>query len=155
MGDSASTLRDALARLADRFGPFRCSSVYRTAPVDYLDQPDFLNLVARFKTGLDPFLVLSACAKIEAALGRRREGVAPKGPRTIDIDILLYGELVLDEARLSVPHPRMGLRAFVLVPLLELWPDALDPRSGEPYERALSRVGKSGVALESPPPFGL
>ena len=97
------------------------SDVYETEPVGYADQPDFLNIVAVLLTGLSPRALLGACLGVEAALGRVR--TFPNAPRVIDIDFLLAEGVVMAERELTLPHPRMGGRAFVLVPLRDLYPD--------------------------------
>ena len=103
----------------------RTSPIYETEPLDYTDQRWFLNLVAEAETTLFPMQLLSRTAKIEHALGRVR--TVSKGPRVIDIDILLYGRAVIRTPRLEVPHPRMAERRFVLVPLADLVPDLRHP----------------------------
>ena len=108
---------DALARLPDT-QLIAQSSLYRSAPVGYVNQPDFVNGVAAIRTGLAPHALLDALLAIEREQGRARE--FPNAPRTLDLDIVLYGERVIREPGLSVPHPRMHERAFVLQPLLEL-----------------------------------
>lgn len=114
------------------------------------DQPDFLNLAATGSTELEPLALLDALQAIEAANGRDRARELPKGPRTLDIDLLLFGELVLEEPRLKLPHPGVRERGFVLVPLLELAPDLADPRTGMPYARFLAEIGTGGVYPEGP-----
>jgi 2-amino-4-hydroxy-6-hydroxymethyldihydropteridine diphosphokinase len=114
----------ALARL-DQYGPIRVlrvSSLYRTAAWGRTDQPDFTNAVAEIETALDPEALLAVLLETEDGLGRKRDPVR-WGPRTIDIDLLLCGPCVSHTPDLELPHPRMHLRAFVLVPLLELEPE--------------------------------
>ncbi len=121
IGDRERNLRDALDRLAaPELRVLRTSPVYETEPVDYTDQRWFLNLVAEAETSLFPMQLLSRIGTIERGLGRVR-GV-PKGPRVIDIDILLYASAVIRTPRLEVPHPRMADRRFVLAPLADLAP---------------------------------
>ncbi|HSN40251.1 MAG TPA: 2-amino-4-hydroxy-6-hydroxymethyldihydropteridine diphosphokinase [Burkholderiales bacterium] len=110
----------------------RKSSLYRSAPVGYLDQPDFVNAVAQIETGLGPRELLEALLDIEHRQGRVRD--FPNAPRTLDLDIALYGGLVLQEDGLTIPHPRMHERAFVVVPLAEIAPDALIPGRGTARE---------------------
>ena len=106
----------------------RTSSLYRNPPVGFLDQPEFVNAVAMVETGLGPLDLLDALLGIESAHGRAR--AVPNGPRTLDLDLALYGDRVIREPRLIVPHPRLAERAFVLVPLLEIAPDAVVPGAG-------------------------
>lgn len=101
------------------------SSIYRTAPVDVLDQPEFLNQVLAVRTTLDPRALLVACLEVERSMGRIRR--RDKGPREIDLDLLMHGDTVLDEPGLQLPHPRLHLRRFVLVPLAEIAPDVMHP----------------------------
>jgi 2-amino-4-hydroxy-6-hydroxymethyldihydropteridine diphosphokinase len=107
---------------------FACSSLYRTAPVGYVDQPDFVNACALVETCLAPFDLLDELLAIEKRHGRVR-GI-PNGPRTLDLDIVLYGDRVIDEPNLRIPHPRAHERDFVLRPLLDVWPDAVIPGMG-------------------------
>jgi 2-amino-4-hydroxy-6-hydroxymethyldihydropteridine diphosphokinase len=120
----------------------RVSSFYETAPVGMLDQPNFVNAVAEIETTLSAPQLLKAILDIEAAHARVR--VERNGPRTLDIDILLFGDEVLASEGLSVPHPRMHERAFVLIPLVEVRPDAVIPGHG--LARAcLARCDARGV----------
>jgi len=102
--------------------------MYRSAPVGYLDQPDFVNAVASIATSLTPQVLLSALLDIEHQHGRERTFL--NAPRTLDMDVLLYGDLQIHEHGLTIPHPQMHLRAFVLQPLLELAPDCMIPGIG-------------------------
>jgi 2-amino-4-hydroxy-6-hydroxymethyldihydropteridine diphosphokinase len=119
------------------------SSLYRSAPVGYLDQPDFVNAVARIITNLTPHALLQALLQIEHEHGRER--TFRNAPRTLDLDVLLYDDLQLHEHGLTIPHPQMHLRAFVLQPLLELAPDCTIPGIGK-AESAL--VACNDQALE-------
>jgi 2-amino-4-hydroxy-6-hydroxymethyldihydropteridine diphosphokinase len=130
LGDPKATVLAAFAALANlpESRVARCSSLYRTAPVGILDQPDFINAVALLETSLTPDSLLDALLDIEARFGRiRRER---NGPRTLDLDLLLYDDIELDLPRLTLPHPRLHLRAFVLLPLAEVAPDLAIPRRG-------------------------
>ena len=102
------------------------SKLRRTKPVGYADQPDFVNAVALVETALEPRALLEALLAIEQRHGRRR--TIANGPRTLDLDIILYGARVIDEPGLRVPHPRASQRPFVMEPLREVWPDAVIPR---------------------------
>lgn len=116
----------ALHRLPDT-GGVACSGLYRSAPVD-ADGPDYLNAVVAIDTGLTPLALLDALQAIEVEHGRQRP--YRNAPRTLDLDLLLYGDISLDSDRLTLPHPRGHLRAFVLQPLQELWPDGAWPHRG-------------------------
>lgn len=131
LGDREGALRAALAALEATEGiDVAAVSTFReTDPVDYLDQPRFLNAVAALDTTLAPRELLDALLEVERSLGRTRDG--PRfGPRTIDLDLLLYGDESLDEPGLTVPHPRLHERAFVLEPLAELDPGLVVPGHG-------------------------
>lgn len=130
LGDRRGHLAHGLRRLDEAYGLTGVSSVWETDPVGYEDQPRFLNLVARLETEAGPRAVLDTARTIEEERGRERTGER-NGPRTLDIDLLLHGDRVVDEEGLQVPHPRMTERAFVLVPLLELDTRLEDPRTGE------------------------
>lgn len=132
---------DALARLPDTQVLAR-SSLYRSAPVGYADQPDFINAVAALRTALSPRALLDALLGIEQVQGRVRE--FPNAPRTLDLDLLLYGEQVINEPGLSVPHPRMQQRAFVLLPLTQIAPGIAVPGVGRISE-LLSSIDVNGV----------
>lgn len=125
LGDRAAHLRYALRALSDAVEVERVSRFYETDPVGFLDQPRFLNAVLRGRTDLAPRDVLALLLRVEGEAGRVR--TLRWGPRTLDLDLLLYDDLVLDSPELTLPHPRMAERAFVLVPLLEVWPDARLP----------------------------
>ena len=143
LGDREATMRAALAAL-DAVSGVRVvavSTFRETDPVGYLDQPRFLNAAAAVETDLDPRGVLDALLEVERELGRTREG--PRhGPRTIDLDLLLFGDATLDEPGLTVPHPRLQERAFVLDPLADLDPGLVVPGLG-PLE-SLRRNLESG-----------
>lgn len=119
------------------------SSLYRSAPVGYADQPDFINAAAMIETTLAPHALLDALLGIERTHGRIRE--FPNAPRTLDLDILLYGDLVLQEPGLTIPHARMLERAFVMVPLAEIASGAVVPGQGKVSDLA-GRVDAGSVA---------
>lgn len=119
------------------------SSLYRSAPVGYADQPDFINAVAMIETTLAPHALLDAVLAIERVNGRVRE--FPNAPRTLDLDIVLYGDVVLQEPGLTIPHARMLERAFVMVPLAEIAPDTVVPGQGRVSDLA-KRVDAASVA---------
>ena len=124
-GEPLENLREALAALNRVPGTkvTGVSSVYKTAPVGFADQPDFYNLVAEVETDRSPQALLGACLGIEAAIGRVR--TFRNAPRLIDIDVLLAEGTKMNEAELTLPHPRMMERGFVLIPLRELYPDGV------------------------------
>ncbi len=125
IGDKSATCRRALELLSKAGRVIRVSSFYCTEPVGYPDQESFINAVVEIETGLSPIALLAACHVIEDELGRRR--LLRWGPRTIDLDILLYGDQVINGAELTIPHPLMTKRGFVLVPLGEIAPEAMHP----------------------------
>ncbi|MDQ2676347.1 MAG: 2-amino-4-hydroxy-6-hydroxymethyldihydropteridine diphosphokinase [Actinomycetota bacterium] len=132
VGERAENIRRALGLLGEHGVAVEAvSSLYETEPVgEFLDQPDFLNAAARIRTGLEPLELLDVCKAVEVELGRVFAG--PRhGPRPIDVDLLLLGELELSHERLTLPHAEVTSRLFVLAPLLELDPDLALP-SGEP-----------------------
>lgn len=125
VGDRAAYLRDALARLESIGRIVSVSSFYETEPVEVTDQPWFLNCAAGLETTLTPEQLMARLLQIEQEMGRRR--IQKKGPRTIDIDILLFGGLILDSPEITIPHPAMHERRFVLAPLAEIAPGARHP----------------------------
>ncbi len=133
LGDREATIRDALAALAEEPGIeiVAVSSLVDTEPVGVADQPRFLNGAASLETELTAQSLLALLLDVERRFGRRREGMPPHGPRTLDLDLLLYGDAVIDEPGLRVPHPRLHERAFVLGPLAEVAPDLEVPGKGE------------------------
>jgi len=130
LGEPRRQLQDALQELKALPGTrlTAVSSLYRTAPIGYLAQPEFLNQVAEMDTGLAAGQLLDHLQRIEQKHGRERP--FPNAPRTLDLDLLLYGDVVIATPRLSVPHPRMHERAFVLKPLAEIAPQAAIPGRG-------------------------
>jgi 2-amino-4-hydroxy-6-hydroxymethyldihydropteridine diphosphokinase len=118
------------------------SALYRTAPVGYADQPPFINACALVDTRLGARELLDGLLEIERRAGRVRD--IPNGPRTLDLDIVLYGGVTIDEPGLCVPHPRAHERAFVLAPLLDVWPDATIPGHGSARE-CLARVKDQAI----------
>ena len=140
LGDREASLRAALAALDARPGieVVAVSSFRETDPVGFLDQPRFLNAAAALETDLSPRALLDALLAVERSLGRTREG--PRyGPRTIDLDLLVYGDLVLEEPGVTVPHPRLHERRFALEPLAELDPGLVVPGRG-PIQTLLSNL---------------
>lgn len=130
LDDPESKVREAIAALAalPQTRLLAASSLYRSAPVGHADQPDFVNAVAQLATVVAPQDLLAALLAIEHDFGRER--TFRNAPRTLDLDLLLYGELCINEPGLTVPHPRMQQRAFVLAPLLEIAPGCVIPGIG-------------------------
>lgn len=150
LGERLATLQRAVDLLAvERVRAVECSRVWETDPVGP-PQPDFLNAVVRAETKLEPLELLEACHRVEESLGRVR--MERWGPRTIDIDVLLYGDVVVDEPALTVPHPRMTERAFVVLPLLELDPDPVLPDGTRVKD---VRIASPDVARPFAPPLRL
>ncbi len=132
LGDREGTLKAAVERLRNvpETRVLEVSSLRDTDPVGYLDQPRFLNGAVALETGLSARGLLDALLGLEEAFGRNRAAVPPHGPRTLDLDLLLYGDEVIDEPGLEIPHPRLHERRFVLEPLAELNPSLEVPGKG-------------------------
>ncbi len=144
-GDRLQNLSAALGAIAKRWVVHAVSSVYETDPQIVTDQGAFLNLCCRIEAPLPPLEVLSVLQRVETAIGRDRSRERPKGPRKIDIDIVLWGLDIVDEAELEVPHPGLTARQFVLRPLLEIGPGIRDPRDGRPLAEVSAALGGQGV----------
>jgi 2-amino-4-hydroxy-6-hydroxymethyldihydropteridine diphosphokinase len=149
LGDRLANLRLALTRLQTLARLEEVSSLYETQPQGVSDQPLFLNAVCRVSTGLEPQALLRFLKNVERETGRQPGGER-WGPRPIDLDILLYDDRVLDAPELTVPHPRLAERAFVLVPLCELAPELRHPLLGKTMKELLASVGKKGVRKIAP-----
>lgn len=141
--DPETHLVAAVRRLARAVRLTAASRVYRTPPWGYADQPDFLNAVVLGRTALAPLGLLDALQGIERRLQRQRP--FPNAPRTIDLDLLFYDEVVMDAPRLTLPHPRMHERPFVLVPLADVAPGWRHPGLQRTVAELLGRVGAAGV----------
>lgn len=141
LGDREATILRSLARLQEELElrVVRVSTLRETDPVGYADQPRFLNGVVELETELPARALLGRLLAVERNLGRTRGEGPPLGPRTIDLDLLLYGEATIAEAGLQVPHPRLHERRFVLEPLAELAPDVVVPGHG-PVETLLAEL---------------
>jgi 2-amino-4-hydroxy-6-hydroxymethyldihydropteridine diphosphokinase len=145
IGDRDANLRAAIAALPSAgVRVFQVSSIYETQPVDYLEQGWFLNCVVEGETRLSPLDLLHGLRGIETKMGSHKE--FPKGPRLIDLDILLYGSEAIDTPELRVPHPRMSRRRFVLVPLAEIAPTLRHPKwQGTVAELLAATADKSEI----------
>jgi len=149
LGDRLANLRLALQRLQTLARLEEVSSLYETQPQGVSAQPLFLNGVCRVTTGLEPKALLRFLKNVERETGRQPGGER-WGPRPIDLDILLYDDSVLDAPELTVPHPRLAERSFVLVPLCELAPELRHPLLGKTMKELLASVGKKGVRKIAP-----
>ena len=139
VGDREANLREAIKKLDDLGKVTRSSHFYETAPMEITRQPWFINCAVEVETALMPRQLLSALLRIERAMGRRRSAANAKGPRTIDIDILLFGNTVMQTAVLTLPHPAMHQRRFVLAPLAEIAADAIHPV----FKRSIRDLGEA------------
>jgi 2-amino-4-hydroxy-6-hydroxymethyldihydropteridine diphosphokinase len=139
-GEPEATLAAAVASLAALGRVLACSRLYSTAPVGMAEQPRFLNAAVALETDLAPRALLEGLLEMEREFGRDRLAGVENGPRTLDLDILLYGDLVLGEHGLAIPHPRMTERAFVLAPLRDIAAEVRDPRSQVTVAKLFERV---------------
>jgi 2-amino-4-hydroxy-6-hydroxymethyldihydropteridine diphosphokinase len=145
LGDRKANLQAAIEGIEPVARLLAASPIYQTPPWGYFAQPDFLNQVIRVETNQSPSELLVYMKDLETRLGRT--ATVRYGPRTIDIDILFYDDLILDEPGLTIPHPRIQGRAFVLVPLADLAPDMLHPLEGKTISAMLEQVDRSEIAL--------
>ena len=140
-GDPAANLGEAVLRLRELGNVRAVSSFYETAPVGYTDQPNFTNAALLLETSLETLGLMAALLAIERAMGRDRSAAVPaKGPRIIDLDLLLMDDVVLSTPELTLPHPAMAERRFVLEPLAEIAPGMVDPRTGRTVAEMLARL---------------
>lgn len=147
LGDAAQTLRDAFQAMAalPRTALLARSQLYSTPAWGNEDQPAFVNAAAVLETALDAPALLEALLEIERRFGRVRDPAVHWGPRALDLDVLLFGEAVIDLPKLQVPHPYLHVRAFALLPLAEIAPEALIPGHGRVRD-AVMRVQACGIA---------
>jgi 2-amino-4-hydroxy-6-hydroxymethyldihydropteridine diphosphokinase len=138
VGDRYQNLKQSLELISDRSDIMLLSSVYETEPVGFAAQPLFLNAVCCASTRLSPHELLTTIKAIEAKLGRRRS--FPNAPRPIDIDILFYDNELINNPDLTIPHPRLAQRAFVLIPLVEINPDFIYPQTRKTVTELLSSI---------------
>ena len=147
LGQREGNLHRAVEALRCCLESIRSSSLYETRPLYVAQQPRFLNMVVGGLCSLRPEDLLQQVLAIELDLGRQREGRVAKGPRVIDIDILLFGRRIVREEDLSIPHPGLYERQFVLIPLLELEPELLDPVHRRPLRECLEQLDDQGVYI--------
>ncbi len=146
LGDRLEYTREAIRKLKQSKGIEirKASSVYETQPTEYKDQPWFLNMVLEFETPLEPLNLLELLLGIENQMGRERN--RKWGPRNIDLDLLLHDELVINSDKLTLPHPRMHQRRFVLVPLAEIAPKVVHPSLKKSVERLLEELSTDSIS---------
>lgn len=147
LGDRAANLKTAVGLLAPQMTVLAKSPVYETPPWGHTDQPAFLNQVVKVETHIQPLPLLKHLKRLEVAMGRQPS--FPKGPRLIDLDILFYDDIILRDFEISIPHPGVHERAFVLVPLNDIAPDLMHPVTGQTVREMLSAVDASGVRIFS------
>lgn len=143
LGSRLANLKNAISNFTPQMDMKKKSSVYETPPWGYADQPAFLNQVVMAETYLEPDDLLGHLKRLETVLGR--EPSFQNGPRLIDLDILLYDDLIMDSPPLVIPHPRLHQRAFVLVPLNEIAPDLVHPVFGKPVSELLLDVDRLNI----------
>ena len=143
LGDRLANLKQAIAALTPQMDVKAKSQVYETPPWGHEDQPTFLNQAVKAKTYLDPEPLLKHLKRLEVALGRKES--FPNGPRLIDIDILFYDDVVLDTPLLTIPHPRLHERGFVLLPLMDIAPDLVHPLSNKTVREMAALSNTEGI----------
>lgn len=148
-GDPSAALAEAVRRLGALGTMLKLSTLRSTAPEGYRDQPRFINGALLLDTQLGPMPLMRALLAVERDMGRVREGVAAKGPRVIDLDLLLYDGNVLSSSRLSLPHPAMHTRLFVLEPMAEIAPTMLHPVFGKTMQVLLDELRSRELAPAS------
>ena len=149
LGDRQPNLRNATGRLLELGDVVEVSSLYETEPVEVTDQPWFLNCAVAVRTELMPREFLAGILAIEKSMGRVR--TQPKGPRVIDIDILLFGAQTINTPQLTVPHPAMTERRFVLEPLAEIAPEVVHPTTKKTIRELLRALSKDGAKVKRAP----
>jgi 2-amino-4-hydroxy-6-hydroxymethyldihydropteridine diphosphokinase len=149
LGDRKANLRNAIGRLLELGDVLEVSSYYETEPVEFTEQPWFLNCAVAVRTELIPREFLAGILAIEKSMGRER--TQPKGPRLIDIDILLFGAQTINTPQLTVPHPAMAERRFVLEPLAEIAPEVLHPTRRKTIRALLNALPPGGAVVKKTP----
>ncbi len=149
IGDRRANCLRAIELLAEVGSVVRSSSLYYTEPIGYREQEDFINAAAAVDTDRSPTEVLSICRSIEDRLGRKR--LVRWGPRTVDLDILLYGDRIINQAELVIPHPLMAARKFVLVPLAEIAAEAVHPVLKKNIGQLLGELKNSSTVIKCKP----
>lgn len=143
LGNRRENLKQAVASLSPQMEIRAKSSIYETPPWGYEDQPEFLNQAVKVQTYLEPEALLRHLKRLEVALGR--QATFPNGPRSIDIDILFYDDLVLDTPVLTLPHPRLHERGFVLLPMLDIAPDLVHPVMRKTIRELAAATNLAGI----------
>ncbi len=146
LGDREANLKGALDALSGQVEIEKISSIYETEPVGYAEQPWFLNLVCRGETGMEPLDLLSLAKRIEAQMGRQES--FRNAPRPVDIDIIFFDDRMIETEGLIVPHPRVGERGFVLIPLAQIAPELIHPGNGKSIKNLLSELEGSEQVRE-------
>lgn len=148
LGDRALNLQSAITRLSAKMHLLNQSAIYETEPWGYADQPTFLNQVVKAHTSMEPSELLDYLKETEVSIGRQE--TFRFGPRVIDLDILFYDDLILDTPRLTIPHPRIAERAFVLVPLSEIDPNMRHPIFNKTIQELKASVDTSSIKIFQP-----
>jgi 2-amino-4-hydroxy-6-hydroxymethyldihydropteridine diphosphokinase len=145
LGDRLANLRNAMTNISPKVKAVAQSSIYETEPWGYSDQPSFLNQIIKANTDLAPFDLLAFFKEIEVSMGRQE--TFRFGPRLIDLDILFFDDLVINTPKLTIPHPRIIERAFVLIPLVEIAPDLYHPVIGKTIQQLTTGVDSSSIEV--------
>ncbi len=148
LGDRESNLRNSITLLAPLVHTRLQSSIYETEPWGYADQPSFLNQVIKASTSLEPMRLLDFLKELEVSMGRQE--TFRFGPRLIDLDILFYDDLILDTPKLTIPHPRITERAFVLIPLAEIEPNLYHPVAHKTIQEIKNLVDTGSTVMYQP-----
>lgn len=150
LGDSRDHLRTAITSLREHHRLLRISSLFQTAPVGPIDQPDFTNAAILVDTDAEPLALLSELHEVERSRGRDRSSEVRFGPRSLDLDILLWDGLHMEDSSLTIPHPRLAERRFALEPLIEVWPDATLPDGTRILDLWPAVAGQVSTKLQGP-----